>query len=50
MSENEKADEKQEVVKNGKIHFGKDKVVCFACGEKIAPGTRVCPYCNVELE
>ena len=50
MSENKNADEKLEIVKNGKIHFGKDKVVCFACGEKIDSGTLICPYCHVELD
>lgn len=50
MSENKNADEKRENVKNGKIHFGKNKVVCFACGEKVKSGASICPYCNVELD
>ena len=50
MSENKNVDKEHENVKNGKIHFGTEKLVCFACGEKIEPGTSVCPYCNVELK
>ena len=36
-------------VKNGEILIGKDKIVCFACGEIIDAEMRICPYCDTEL-
>jgi hypothetical protein len=40
----------QAEVKDGKIYYGKNKIVCFACGEEVESGTRICPYCNTVLE
>lgn len=31
-----------------KIQYGESQVRCFACGEKIKGGTKICPYCNTE--
>lgn len=30
------------------IQFGTEKKICFACGEKLEPNTKVCPYCGVK--
>jgi len=29
-----------------KIQFGENEYLCFACGEKIASDTLMCPYCK----
>jgi len=36
--------------KEEKILYSIDKIVCFACGEKIDKETVVCPYCNTTLK
>jgi hypothetical protein len=36
-------------VKDGKIQYGENTTVCFACGEKINVDVESCPYCNVKL-
>ena len=33
-----------------KILYSIDKIVCFACGEKINKNTIVCPYCKTTLK
>ena len=33
-----------------KILYGVNKIVCFACGEKIDKGTEICPYCKTPIE
>ncbi len=33
-----------------KILYSIDKIVCFACGEKINKDTKVCPYCNTTIK
>ena len=43
--ENTKMNEK----KQEKILFSDNKIVCFACGEKIDKDTDVCPYCETSL-
>ena len=37
-------------VKDGKIQYGENRTVCFACGEKIQVDVETCPYCNVKLK
>lgn len=37
-------------VKEGKIFIGEGKIVCFACGEVVDANTKICPYCNTELQ
>ncbi|MFW9780709.1 MAG: hypothetical protein ACFFFB_00300 [Candidatus Heimdallarchaeota archaeon] len=32
-----------------KILYGINKIVCFACGEKIDKDTEVCPYCKTTI-
>jgi len=34
----------------GKILFGDNKTICFACGEKIDLSTEVCPFCKTSLK
>ena len=43
-------EERETNVKDGKIMIGKDKIVCFACGEIIDADTKICPYCDTELK
>lgn len=43
-------EEKEVNVKDGEILIGKDKIVCFACGEIIDADTKICPYCDTELK
>ncbi|NVM34122.1 MAG: hypothetical protein HWN81_00910 [Candidatus Lokiarchaeota archaeon] len=33
-----------------KILYSVDKIVCFACGEKIDKETTVCPYCKTTIK
>ncbi len=33
-----------------KIQYGESQISCFACGEKIKEGTKICPYCNTKQE
>ncbi len=33
-----------------KIQYGESQINCFACGEKIKEGTKICPYCNTKQE
>ncbi|MFW9947280.1 MAG: hypothetical protein ACFFDX_10685 [Candidatus Odinarchaeota archaeon] len=33
-----------------KIQYGESQINCFACGEKIKTGTKICPYCNTKQE
>ncbi|MFX0017272.1 MAG: hypothetical protein ACFFAK_02515 [Promethearchaeota archaeon] len=33
-----------------KIQYGESKISCFACGENIKDGTKICPYCNTKQE
>ncbi|MFX1357123.1 MAG: hypothetical protein ACFFA8_07535 [Promethearchaeota archaeon] len=35
-------------VEEQKIQYGENKTTCFACGEQIAIGTKICPYCNTK--
>ncbi|MGV9141865.1 MAG: hypothetical protein ACOC1X_02900 [Promethearchaeota archaeon] len=43
-------DKKQNLktTKKETIHFGNETDICFACGEKLKPNTKVCPYCGVK--
>ena len=34
--------------KEGTIQYGENSVVCFACGEVIESGTKICPYCKTK--
>ncbi len=36
--------------KEEKILYSIDKIVCFACGEKIDKDTIVCPYCKTPIK
>ena len=38
--------EKELKVVEKKIQFGDNEYLCFACGEKIASDTLICPYCK----
>jgi len=38
--------EKELEVVEKKIQFGDSEYLCFACGEKIASDTLICPYCK----
>jgi rubrerythrin len=38
--------EKELKVVEKKIQFGDNEYLCFACGEKIASDTSICPYCK----
>jgi hypothetical protein len=35
-------------VEEQKIQYGENKTTCFACGEQIAIGTKICPYCHTK--
>ena len=35
-------------IKDGTIQYGENSMVCFACGEVIESGTKICPYCKTE--
>ena len=37
-----------ENVKDGTILFGDNSAVCFACGEKMVPKMKTCPYCKTK--
>ena len=52
MPENDKEETLEESidVKDGKIQYGENTKVCFACGEKINIDIETCPYCNVKLK
>jgi hypothetical protein len=32
-----------------KILYGVNKLLCFACGEEIDNGTKICPYCKTAI-
>jgi uncharacterized OB-fold protein len=50
MSRNEKENNSKSLTQNGeKILFGTRNLICFACGEKLPPNTRICPYCNTKI-
>ena len=36
--------------KEEKILYSSDKIVCFACGEKIKKDTIACPYCKTPIK
>ena len=52
MSEKEYKDETHKIVNtiDKKILYGENEYTCFACGEKIKFGTKICPYCNTAQE
>ncbi|MFX0000066.1 MAG: hypothetical protein ACFE9Q_06360 [Candidatus Hodarchaeota archaeon] len=33
-----------------KISFKVEKIVCFACGEKVNLNTEICPYCRTTIK
>lgn len=35
--------------KDEKILYSVEKIVCFACGEKIDKDTIICPYCKTTI-
>ena len=50
MSNNKKDTTNNSSNQNGeKILFGVRTLICFACGEKLAPNTLICPYCNTKI-
>jgi uncharacterized OB-fold protein len=50
MSNNKKETNENVSNQNGeKILFGVRNLVCFACGEKLPPNTKICPYCNTKI-
>lgn len=52
MSEKEYTEETDKIAKtiDKKIQYGENEYSCFACGEKIKFGTKICPYCNTAQE
>ncbi len=52
MSEKEYKDETHKIAKtiDKKILYGENEYTCFACGEKIKFGAKICPYCNTAQE
>jgi uncharacterized OB-fold protein len=50
MSNDKKETNEVSSNQNGeKILFGERTLICFACGEKLAPNTVICPYCNTKI-
>jgi len=49
----EKKFNNNETAKSGKdgekILYSTNRLACFACGEKIEKGTKVCPYCKTSI-
>ncbi|MHA2288944.1 MAG: hypothetical protein ACXABG_09155 [Promethearchaeota archaeon] len=52
MAEKEVSEETEKIVKtiDKKIQYGENEYSCFACGEKINFGAKICPYCNTEQD
>ena len=48
MTEKENSEKSEEIVEtiDKKIQYGESENFCFACGEKIDWGTKICPYCD----
>ena len=32
-----------------KFYYSDETIACFACGGKIDPNTKVCPYCGIKI-
>ena len=52
MHEKESTKETHETAKviDKKIQYGENEYSCFACGEIIKFGTKICPNCNTAQE
>ncbi len=52
MHEKESTEETHEIAKiiDKKIQYGENEYSCFACGERIKFGTKICPNCNTTQE
>ena len=52
MTEKEVQEEAERIVKtiDKKIQYGENEYSCFACGEKINYGTKICPNCDTAQE
>jgi len=50
LNNGRKNDENASSNKEAKILYGENKVRCFACGELLEIGTKICPYCKTEQE
>lgn len=48
--QNKEKQEDSSIKRKEKIIISEKIVQCFACGEKIEPNTKFCPYCETLIE
>ena len=52
MTKKEDSEETEEIVEviDKKIQYGENEYFCFACGEKIDMGTKICSNCDTSQD